>query len=486
MSPPGQGQGRPGPAYPAPLNIPNQPSRNPSPGNAPPSPYGQHPSAFPPQEGPRSPYPPGQGPPSGGPPQGRPQHPDARGPPPPGYRPGPGPRPGTNASERSIGASHRKPLPDRTGPAPYGGAGPVDTDDILDSYGDDPGPARQHPYRGPPNDRAGAGPPPGAQGSYGPYGGDASGPERQRAGVLKTVGGNEGPPQPQDRMDIPEINFGPTINYGAPPRKPAPGGPPMPPHAQAQRPYSPAGQRPHDAPPRSPRLPDHEEQRSMPWKPAGMSPGAGQHGVSPEQYVQQRAAASPQYPHVRSPSGEAMAEAQAARPQHARRRSSFSMLHDGRARSNENVHRPSTSQGEGGAHMSARDQEHMARMTGQPLLNVGGGQRPSPGGQPGLVGHIDARERERQQMRQGANQQAAQQAMATRQQQQAAMHQQMMMAERNMSPMPSPGYGPPQSFSRPMASPSPSQSDPRYMPPQGPYQQGPPSGAHPHYQGQAF
>ena len=490
MSPPGQGQGRPGPAYPAPLNIPNPSSRGPSPGNTPHSPYGPHSPAFPPQDGQRPPYPPGQGPPPGGPPPGRQQHPDARGPPPSNYRPGP--RPGTSASERSIGASHRKPLPNHTGPAPYGVAAGVDTDDILDSYGDDPGPARQHPYRGPPGDRTGAGPPAGAQGNYGPYGGEAPGSERQRAGVLKTVGGDDGQPQQQDRIDIPEINFGPTINYGAPPRKPAPGGPPMAPHAQAQRPYSLAGQRPHEGQPRPRGHPEQEEQRSMPWKPAGMSPGAGQHGVSPEQYVQQRAAAAPQYPHARSPSGEAMAEAQAGRPQHARRRSSFSMLNDGRARSNENVHRPSTSQGEAGSHMSARDQEHMARMTGQPLLNVAGGQRPGPGGQPGLVGHIDARERERQQMRQGANQQAAQaaqQAMATRQQQQAAMHQQMMMAERNISPMPSPGYGPAQSFSRLMASPSPSQADPRYMPPQGQYQgqqQGPASGVHPHYQGQAF
>lgn len=493
LSPPGQGQGqgqgqgRSGPAYPAPLNIPNQQPRGPSPSNAPPSPYGHGPNspAYPPQEGRRSPYPPGQAPPPNAPPHGRP---DGRGPPPQSFRPGPNSRPGTSASERSMqmGAAppHRKPLPDRTvGPAAYNHQGPVDTNDILDSYGDDPGPARQHPYRGPPGERMGpGGPPAGPQGNYGPYGADGLGGERQRPGVLKTVGGADPPPKGRSEVDIP--NFGPTVNYGAALRKPAPGGPPMPPHAQQQRPYSPSGQRPSDGQPR-PRGPHElEEPRSRPWKPAGMSPGGAQQGVSPEQYVQQRAAAAPQYAHARSPSGDALAEQQGGRPQHNRRRSSFGMLDDGRGQPRDMVNRPS-SQGETSSHMSARDQEYMARMTGQPLINVAGNQRQVAPGGPGLVGHIDARERERQQMRHGANQQAAQQAMAQRQQQQAAMHQQMMMQERNLSP--GPGYGTPGSFSRPMGPPSPQQPDQRFMPPQGQYsQQQLPPGAQPQYQGQAF
>lgn len=487
MSPPGPAQGRSGPAYPAPLNIPNQQSRGPSPSNAPPSPYGHGPNApaYPPQEGRRSPYPPGQGPPPNGPPQGRPPPPDGRGQPPQSYRPGPGSRPGTSASERSVqmGAPpHRKPLPNHTGGPAYGAPGhapgPVDTNDILDSYGDDPGPARQHPYRAPPGERMG---PPTPQGSYGPYGGESPGGERQRPGVLKTVGGGEQPLQGRPEVDM---NFGPTVNYGAALRKPAPGGNPMPPHAQQQRPYSPAGQRPNEGQAR-PRGPPEHEERSRPWKPAIMSPGGAQQGVSPEQYVQQRAAAAPQYGHARSPSGDALAESQGGRPQHNRRRSSFGMLDDGRHQARDMMNRPS-SQGENGSHMSARDQEYMARMTGQPLINVGANQRQNTPGGAGLVGHIDARERERQQMRQGANQQAAQQAMAQRQQQQAAMHQQMMMQERNLSP--APGYGTPGSFSRPMGPPSPHQPNQQFMPPQGQYSPGQqqPPGAYPQYQGQAF
>ncbi|KAK0389650.1 hypothetical protein NLU13_3225 [Sarocladium strictum] len=488
LSPPGQGQGRSGPAYPAPLNIPNHQTRGPSPSNAPPSPYGHGPNspAYPPSEGRRSPYPPGHGPPPNGP-QSRP-HPDGRGPPPQGFRPSPDSRPGTSASQRSMqmggGPPHRKPLPDRTGgPAPYSNQGPIDTDDILDSYGDDPGPARQHPYRGPPGDRTGPG---GPQGNYGPYGPDGAGGERPRPGVLKTVGGAEPPIQGRPEVDIP--NFGPTINYGAALRKPAPGGPPMPPHAQQQRPYSPGGQRPNDAQHRPRGAPEFEEQRSRPWKPAGMTPGGPQPGVSPEQYVQQRAAAAPQYAHARSPSSDALAElpGQAGHPQHNRRRSSLGMLDDGRNQTRDMVNRPS-SQGETSSHMSARDREYMARMTGQPLMSVGGNQRQNAPVGPGLVSHIDARERERQQMRQGANQQAAQQAMVQRQQQQAAMHQQIMMQGRNLSP--GPGYGPPGSFSRPMGPPSPREPDQHFMPPQGQYQQQqqqPPSGHYAQYHGQAF
>lgn len=499
MSPPGQQPqghgGRRGPAFPAPLNIPNQNGRSPmdqpSPGLAPSSPYGRGPNspAFPPQEGRRSPFPPGQGPPPNPPPHGRPPHPDARGPAQSGYRTGPGSRPGTSASDRSgpspMGGpgQSRRPVADRAGPSDrYGGsptsAGPIDTDDILDSYGADPGPARQHPYRGPPGARP-------------PVDRD---PNRPRAGALKTIGGAEEPSQRRDDINIPDINFGPTINYGASPRKPAPGGPMGP--NPGQQPYSPANSRPNEGPARSgpsqapPRgYPESEEKRSMPWQPAGMASGHPSQGVSPEQYVQQRAAAAPQYTHARSPSGDALSESQGGRPNaHVRRRSSFSMLHEGSYnRGNTNELRPN-SQGEHSSQLSAREQEQMSRMTGQPYINVGANQRPSTAGA-GLVGSIDVRERERQQVRQGANQQAAlaaQQAMAQRQQQQAAMHQQMMAAERNRS-SPGPGYATPGSFSRPMGSPSPHPMDPRSMPPHGQpgSQQAPPS-MHPQYQGQAF
>jgi CCR4-NOT transcriptional complex subunit CAF120 len=70
--------------------------------------------------------------------------------------------------------------------------------------------------------------------------------------------------------------------------------------------------------------------------------------------------------------------------------------------------------------LSAREQEHIARVTGQPLINhVHNPNRPAGAG---LVGAIQARESEREQMKKGINSQAVQNAITQRQQQ--AMYQQ--------------------------------------------------------------
>jgi CCR4-NOT transcriptional complex subunit CAF120 len=71
--------------------------------------------------------------------------------------------------------------------------------------------------------------------------------------------------------------------------------------------------------------------------------------------------------------------------------------------------------------LSAREQEHVARITGQPLINMtqnSNKQAPAAG----LVGAIGKREREKQQMKQGINSTAVQNAIAQRQQQ--ALYQQ--------------------------------------------------------------
>jgi CCR4-NOT transcriptional complex subunit CAF120 len=71
--------------------------------------------------------------------------------------------------------------------------------------------------------------------------------------------------------------------------------------------------------------------------------------------------------------------------------------------------------------LSAREQEHIAKMTGQPLVNMAqNNNRLSMGG--GLIGAIEAREKDKQQMKAGINSQAVQHAIAQRQQQ--AMYQQ--------------------------------------------------------------
>ncbi|RFU71923.1 hypothetical protein TARUN_10339, partial [Trichoderma arundinaceum] len=114
--------------------------------------------------------------------------------------------------------------------------------------------------------------------------------DRPRAGVLKTVGGADPDSHYSTGFGIPDVNFGPTVNYGAPGvlRKPAP------PAAQAQAP--------------APRTPTeqrvaHRRQDSatMPWHPAASPTSQRSHGLTPEQYVQQRASiASAPYGHGRT------------------------------------------------------------------------------------------------------------------------------------------------------------------------------------------
>lgn len=114
--------------------------------------------------------------------------------------------------------------------------------------------------------------------------------DRPRAGVLKTVGGADPDAHYSSGFEIPDVNFGPTVNYGAQTvlRKPAP------PSAQAQAP-----------PPRTPTEQrfGHKRQESatIPWQPASPTSQRSHHGLTPEQYVQQRASiASAPYGHGRT------------------------------------------------------------------------------------------------------------------------------------------------------------------------------------------
>jgi CCR4-NOT transcriptional complex subunit CAF120 len=479
-------QNRPADEYPAPLNLPRERSRSPLP------PQSGRPST---SDGRRPTYPPPGGP-AGFPGQPNRQGPGAgprgNGQPPTALMPGGSqpnaqqrsqnpPRPGPNGppngphrqnpynNQPPGGYRQNEPQDSRRNPA-YERGGPGDkhistitTNDIIDHYARDTvffG-TDEHPL-----------------------------PERPRAGVMKTVGGAE-PPLPalpnEAEYDVPDVNFGPTYNYGAkspprnrgPPQGPPQGSPGRPnqgprPNQQGQHPPGPRpgmGSRSHTG----------DIKRTQAWQPSGGAPGAGAPGVSPEQYVQQRAAAQPQYAHARTPSGNILPASSASPSPALRRRSSHDML-------------PKHQQGGAGdnfqsgnvpSHMNAREQEYMARSTGGPLVNMPGPARgQSPG--PGLVNAIDARERERQQVRQGVNSHAAQFAMN---QHAAPTYQQQW--GRSMSP--GPGYGGPRgapspSFSQPMRSATPPQrGDMHTPPPQGQYTYGSGSGRnHPQYQGQAF
>ncbi|RSL52284.1 hypothetical protein CEP51_015083 [Fusarium floridanum] len=285
--------------------------------------------------------------------------------------------------------------------------------------------------------------------------------ERPRAGVLKTVGGSDEPEMPRDAgYDIPDINFGPTINYGATqqhsraPSALTPGSDP------AQRPYSPADQRPtppaHKSSGSHGRKDSEDMKRTMAWQPGASAASSGSQGLSAEQFVQQRAA------HARSASSNTLSGGRPTTPGGSMKRtSSYDMLQGlqgGSGRHSRNssadmLSRPGSrgansalnfaSPGDAPSHLSAREQEQVARLTGAPLISMPGHQRQGSQGSAmlghqrqassgsGLVAAIEAREREKQQMKQGMSSQAVQQAINQRQQQQAAMAYQQQVTQQH-------------------------------------------------------
>jgi CCR4-NOT transcriptional complex subunit CAF120 len=429
-------------------------------GNGPPPGHG------PPPPGPYGNYRPGQGRPPGPPGPSGPHGP-------PGSRPNGPPNGPPNGHPGQM--THRKPVPGPApGPTPPGpmpfentkgntmsGSSGITTNEIIDHYAFDQG--RQTPRQGTPNSERRP-PPPGrleSQMSNQSSHYDDNSPTtslrnfvdtyeysepKPRAGVLKTVGGAEEPDGSRDGYGIPDINFGPTINYGATkgrPHTPGGHGPTPPPHkASASQ-----GSLGHNESP--------ETKRTMAWSPGATAPPASSHGLSAEEFVQQRAA------HARTTSGNSMGGNRSGTPGPGMKRTSSSDMlqavqngRHSRSTSADLLQRPGSrganstlnfaSSGETSSHLSAREQEHVARLTGQPLISMPGHQRQGsqgfmPGHQrqassgSGLVGAIEAREREKQQMKQGVNSQAVQHAINQRQQQQAAMAYQQQMAQQQMA-----------------------------------------------------
>ncbi len=306
--------------------------------------------------------------------------------------------------------------------------------------------------------------------------------ERPRTGVLRTVGNadmtpteNAGPggaASASGTDDLPTIDFGPTMLYRADgkarpgtsgtitqassdaadqsknrfsrsvdqltridnqadfatPERVSPG---LQPHRRAHStsPGSPGG------------LLKEENRRSLAWQPGMVNQGAPQHAkrtVDAEEWVQQRAAAAAAYshaaqrpPHSRSSSNN---------PQHTLSRNSsgdWSQSHSQRPPSRPLSRGPSTMMnpthglihGDFSQHLSAREQEHVARATGTPFLNRDRASRlPEPAG---LVGAIEAREREKQSAKEGRQSMMVQHAIAAnirQQQQQQAQQQAHAMA----------------------------------------------------------
>lgn len=330
--------------------------------------------------------------------------------------------------------------------------------------------------------------------------------DRPRVGVLKTVGTVEpvkddvvvgdtrygaGSTMSQIQPAIPSVDFGPTLIY-----RPGPSSRPstsgvltqherskssdrLSPSPRAQSPANlnnsgdnQAAERPVDSYERSPsrnlttpdggrRTPsgglDNDHRRSVAWQPGttigGGSPG-GRQSITPEQFVQQRAAANritPVYAHGRKASGQGTPPAVSRHAssewpgQQHNRQVSFTkdMPPRPQSRGTQIVMNPS---GDYSAHLSAREQEHVARVTGSPLINMATNpsRQPPQGG--GLIGAIEAREKEKREMKEGLSGHMVQHAIAQRQQ-----HNQTYQSSQQAFPSPSPqlpmpGQYPPSPF----------------------------------------
>ncbi|RDL36706.1 uncharacterized protein BP5553_06058 [Venustampulla echinocandica] len=305
--------------------------------------------------------------------------------------------------------------------------------------------------------------------------------ERPRAGVKKTVGVEQSNNPTQDIRSSIHIDFGPTLNYASDrlpmPRKQSPG------PAMNNYPARPDDASRSKSPNRKAITPENShyrtDSRTLAWQPGlavGGNPSPSQQTMTAEQFVQQRAAAAiPLYAHQRQPSGNTLGRETPTPPLDRNRSSDYiqqlhsrgnsvdllqrpgsrgpsAALDHSRNNSSELLQRPSSrgalavlghsrnsstdllqrpgsrgasatlspaGTGDITSKLSAREQEHVARLTGQPLISMAQNSNRSGGG---LVGAIEAREHEKQQVKQGINSQAVQHAITQRQQQ--AMHQQ--------------------------------------------------------------
>lgn len=99
------------------------------------------------------------------------------------------------------------------------------------------------------------------------------------------------------------------------------------------------------------------------------------------------------------------------------------------------------------AHLSAREQEHVARATGSPLINMGGNTNkhtPPPSG--GLIGAIEAREKERKDIKEGLSGQMVQHAIAQQKQHHQQQRQTSYGSPAQQYATPQPQYAMPGGF----------------------------------------
>jgi CCR4-NOT transcriptional complex subunit CAF120 len=310
--------------------------------------------------------------------------------------------------------------------------------------------------------------------------------DKPRTGVLKTVGTTDDqdvivgdvryrpqPAQQSSSSSIPNIDFGPTMaqrpelpqTSRSQGRTPSPGRPlstqysyqgtqqkPTYGRSSPNDPYNrapsrnavtpdPQGYRPGSA------TPEHEPRRNVAWQPALASGTSGAQAISPEQYVQQRAAANrvvPVYAHARNQSGSGGTPPHGSYDDYGAQNAQQNTPPRPASRGASTVMNTQTDYA---AHLSAREQEHVAKVTNSPLINLSGkDQRAMPPPSGGLVGAIEAREQEKRAIKRGVSGQMVQQAIDQRQRQQYGQGYTAQSSSSSRYPQPSPAMHIPGQF----------------------------------------
>ncbi|CAI7653777.1 unnamed protein product [Penicillium viridicatum] len=284
---------------------------------------------------------------------------------------------------------------------------------------------------------------------------------KPRMGVMKTVGvpavkdyviGDAHytmDKPPTSNPDIPSVDFGPTMTYMPTTGRPTTSDTLRRPMHQRNDSSGTKFSVPTQAIDQANARPSTGEEfrRSMLWQPGMASgrpvtPGGG---LTPEQFVQQRAAPSPpMHLHNRTPSNPMSVHRPVSGDwtQHVRPNSPMTPQRDPNYRPSSRGAQGMLNYNEASANLSAREQEHVARMTGSSFFNMSNDNRKpqAPVNPMGLVSHIDAREREKREMREGMSNQAVQQAIAHRQQH---MMNQQQYAPQQFAPSFAPSFAPP-------------------------------------------
>lgn len=282
---------------------------------------------------------------------------------------------------------------------------------------------------------------------------------KPRMGVMKTVGNAPAAKDvvigdarytlrtpTQDNPDIPSVNFGPTLSYFPTTGRPSTSdalkssGHHRQDSDATERNRHSFGPFPLDG--LHSRSPSQDElRRSLAWQPgmAGGRPTSPGLALSPEQYVQQRAMAN-QPVHVHHRTSSMTPPPQRPRSgdwaSHTRGNSQFTARGEIPPRPSSRGANSMLNYNDISSHLTAREQEHVARMTGSPFFNLSSGnsKQPPPVNPMGLVGAIDAREREKQGMKEGMSNKMVQHAIAQRQQ-----HQQHLLQQQQQFTQASPG-----------------------------------------------